>query len=159
VERYAGETAALRQASERPRFPFAAVVRVRAALRLAVVKMAVPNRVEPAAWKFFPEALAFPAEKARARFALAASDSAAAQRRRAADNGNSGFEAPAAARYADIDSPNTAAGIQAAAQTGALSFDSSYPIRADAAPMHYPSARPSAAVSERHPRKYTGGYR
>src|ERR1700694_5050980 len=118
--------------------------------------MAAWNRVGPAVGDFFPVGLpAFPAEKARAHFALAAPDSAAALRRLAAGNGNSGLEAPAAAPRADIESLNIAAGRQAAGPAEVQSCDSSCPIRFDAAPMHRPSAHPSAAARPNATREST----
>src|SRR5450830_1356277 len=133
--------------SARSHLPFAPVVRGGRLARSAGPMVAGWNAGYPAAWNFSPEALpAVPAGKARALLALPAPDSAAALRRHAAGNGNSGCEAPVAAPLGDTDPLNTAAGRQAAGRALEQNGGSNCPIRFDVAPIDCPSARPSAAV-------------
>lgn len=154
--RYPAEEAPAR-AYEHPRPPFAAVVGAGRVERLAGLATAGGRRVGPAG-RFFPEALpAVPVAKAAVHFARAASDSAGALRRLAAGIGSAGFEAPAAVPRADIDSPNTVAGTQAAGPAGVPRGDPTCPIRYDAAPTNCPSAHPSAAVHPNAIRESTRG--
>ena len=86
------------------------------------------------------------AEAPQALLARAAADNAAERLRHAADNGNSGFEAPAAAPLWDTDSLNIASDRQAEARAREPSGGPIDPIRFDAAPIHYPNAGPSVAA-------------
>lgn len=95
---------------------------------------------------FFPAVIPDPVATARALFARPAPDHAAAPWHHAAGNDNSVGEFRAAARPGDSGHPKIFSGRPVAVPVLERNGDSTGPNRADAAPNHYPSDFPSAAV-------------